>query len=36
MNKSKHKHYREYYNDELKDIIASRYKIEIKQFNYEY
>ena len=31
MNKSKHKHYREYYNDELKDIIASRYKIEIKQ-----
>jgi len=36
MNKSKHKHYRKYYNDELRDIVALRYKIEIKQFNYKY
>jgi len=36
MNKSKHKHYEEYYNDELQNIVALRYKAEIKQFNYEY
>ena len=32
----KYKDYRKYYNDETAEIVAKRYKRDIKRFNYEF
>jgi hypothetical protein len=34
--KSEHKHYTEYYNKELEDIVKKEYAIEIEHFNYKF
>ena len=36
LNKSKHKHYREYYTKDLKDLVARRYKEDIDLFKYAF
>jgi len=35
-NKSTRKHYTEYYNDETRKIIADRYHLDIKRYNYKF
>lgn len=35
-NKTSHKHYREYYNDNTKQIIEKLFKDDLNRFNYDY
>lgn len=36
INRSKHKHYTEYYTDESISIVSELYKVDLDRFNYKY
>ena len=36
VNVTKHKHYREYYTPELRDLVGEQFKEDVERFRYEF